>query len=292
MKKLIPGLVLLSGCITQVPIDKNYPGPEPRPVHEKIKKEIHQQTLTTKEKKHFTLSKIKLQERIDLEYYKTNENNPTIIVLPQLKGLDFLARYFATHFAKNDYNALFIRLNEQSKRLTVDNINDTVNNIIEDHIIALDWLEQNYNIEQLGVMGISSGGLTASILSGLEERIDAAILGVTGGDLPYIIMHSKVGTVQRIKKTALAKVNEENLYSYLQDLIEHDPLKYAKNIDARNVLMILANNDKCVPIKKGEELRKEIGYPRTIYLPTGHYTSAIYCPYLAREAVKFFNEKL
>jgi hypothetical protein len=56
--------------------------------------------------------------------------------------------------------------------------------------------------------------------------------------------------------------------------------------------MVLAAWDSTVPIKKGLELRRAMHKPETIFVASGHYTAAIYLPYLRYETVRFFKNRL
>jgi len=47
-----------------------------------------------------------------------------------------------------------------------------------------------------------------------------------------------------------------------------------------------------VPFKKGWELRKRMGRPETIILPTGHYSAVVCIPYLKLQSLEFLQRRL
>ena len=94
----------------------------------------------------------------------------------------------------------------------------------------------------------------------------------------------------------------------LEEQIKSDPKNYASHIDARNTLMILAVFDEVVKFHNGMKLRNEIGNPRTVFIPAGHLTSALFTQvypmlmpdervclfpfdYIESEAIAFYDER-
>jgi len=295
MKKLaLTGIIALglsSGCVTSVPLDSDYKGPQPKNL-EKICYDYSQKVISSTKKKNYVRKKIDIKSddsTIHIDYYDAGKDS-AVLVLPQLQGSDALSRYFARRFANKGLTSLIVRSEEQLRRdVKFNELNASMKRIVQDHLVVIDWLKKD--IDKIGVFGISMGGVTASILAGIEE-VDASLLGICGGDLPYILINSRERLIKSIRDEALTRIDKTELYKILKESFTHDPLKYAKHIDARNTLMIIAKRDKIVPTEKQEELRKMIGNPPAIYLPTGHYTSAIFIPYVANKAVRFFKEEL
>ena len=82
------------------------------------------------------------------------------------------------------------------------------------------------------------------------------------------------------------------LHNKLDHCIHCEPNAVAGYVDPKKVLLILGAFDTVVPIKKGLELRKKMGKPETILLPTGHYSTILFLPYIQRQCHKFFQRKL
>src|SRR5258706_6624109 len=126
------------------------------------------------------------------------------------------------------------------------------------------------------------GGIRAAFLAPLDSRIRAAVIGLAGGDLPYIIAHSKENGIVHRRTPYLERhgITQNEFEQELRATLACDPLTVAPSIDPHKVLLVLATFDACVPSKKGFELRRAIGKPETIIVPTGHYTALLYIPYV------------
>ncbi len=297
----------LAGCAKTVLLNPIYKGPKPSPENTFYPIGFTCKEKYVQKKKYYTKKKYVLTPKggspITIDYYDPPGKNPVIIVLPQLEGSDDLGRYFAKAFAEKNYTALVARSDFQAKldEIDLDAFDSIMKRMLVDHRVLIDWLEtQDVDIERLGVFGISLGGITATMLTGLDKRINAAVLGICGGDLPYIVLHSWENSIEKVRERTLTEIKsdpanshitKDELYGIFKDKITLDPLDYAEYIDARNVLMIIAMFDKVVPKKKGEELREKIGGPETIYLPTGHYTASLYIPYIKNKALKFYDDR-
>ena len=69
------------------------------------------------------------------------------------------------------------------------------------------------------------------------------------------------------------------------------PISYARYVDPRKVLLVLASYDTVVPIKKGIELKEKMGNPETIMLPAGHYSAVLSLPYIESQSMEFFEKR-
>ena len=309
MRIIFAGLAtfFISGCAKTVSLNPLYVGPKMPPESTFLPIEFTCIEEYARKKKLYIEKRFVLTPEggstMAIDYYDPYGIKPAIIVLPQFEGSDSLGRYFARAFAENNYTALVARSESQSKidDINLDDFDSVMAKIVMDHRVLIDWLEtQNVDVERLGVFGISLGGITATVLSGLDKRVKATVLGICGGDIPYILVHSWEDSIQKVKQRTIQEIkndsksmhiNEDELYEIFKDKITFDPLDYAEYLDARDVLMILAIFDKVVPRKKGEELRKKIGGPETIYLPTGHYSAFLYIPYIKNKALRFYDAR-
>jgi cephalosporin-C deacetylase-like acetyl esterase len=161
---------------------------------------------------------------------------------------------------------------------------------------ALDWVETRPELEAgaIGVFGVSMGGIRAAFLTPLDRRIRASVIGLAGGDLPHILTYSCEPGLSRRRGAYLKahQISLEEFHEGLKPVMTCDPLNVAPCVDPRKVLLVLGICDTAVPTKKGFELRKAMGKPETIIVPTGHYTALLYVPYIKAAALRFFHEKL
>jgi hypothetical protein len=236
---------------------------------------------------------------LELDYYRPPGTNRTavIVVLPIIGGGYPLEKLFCAFFARQGMSAVLVRRDPMKRTLDdLGEINDTLQQAAIDSRQAIDWVETRPELDpsRIGVFGISMGGIRAAFLTPLDARIRAAIIGLAGGDLPYVIAHSKERGIVRRREPYLQKhgLSLQEFEQELRTTLACDPLSVAPFIDPHKLLLVLATFDTAVPAKKGFELRRALGKPETIIVPTGHYTALLYLPYIKSACLQFFHEKL
>jgi len=167
--------------------------------------------------------------------------------------------------------------------------------------IALDWLQRQPGVDPnaLGSFGISYGGIKNTILAGVDKRLKANIFGLAGAEMATILSQSNLENLAEGRIIAMEK-NGWNLPEFEQDLqskLRTEPLRFTPYIDPKTTFLILARMDHTVPRKNGELLREALREPKTMYLPTGHYSGALFTgiaiyPYIENKALAFFDKHL
>lgn len=301
-----------SGCASIAP-DTLYRGPFPRP--DWIQKEFSDPTvwIASQEKKD-SFQQIVLtpknpletgQNPILMEFYPSpgSTPKPAILISPILGGKNREASHFARYLSQRGYHCLVVH---RPKDLTRDlqelnQLDDRLRQAVIRDRAALDWLcEQPFvNKNAIGSFGISYGGIKNVILAGVDERLKANVIALAGADMASIttgsnnkVMRRLLETLHRMGKTTDAEVEKE-----IRDTIHAEPLRFAPYIDPDRTLLILARGDRTVPRANGEILRKALGSPRTIYLPCGHYSAALFTgmfglPYVECVMKEFFDKQL
>jgi dienelactone hydrolase len=224
-------------------------------------------------------------------------NPPTIIILPMLGGSYPLERFFAKYFARHGLASVIVhREDYESTPATAPEVNKLFRQCVLDGKRAIDWLEtrREFDASRLGVFGISMGAIKGALLTPLDPRIDASVLAMPAGDLPYILSYTTERGIARRRSEVLKSrhISAEDLRIELGNEITCDPMRFAQYVDTSKVMLVLAAFDSTVPIKKGLELRAKMGKPQTIIVAAGHYTAALYLPYLRYRTVQFFKDRL
>ena len=303
--------MFLFGC-AHYAMNTHYIGPKPLP--EQIKEEfsyprshiLYEEKIIEKTD-YYTVKQITFASKktimpknhdIFINYYDLpgKKKTPVIMVLPILGGSYRIAKNFASYFSKNGYASLIVHRHEDRKILqNVEEIDRALKQMVFDLKQVIDWIEtqEDLDSEKIGVFGASMGGIKTSLISALDDRVDASVIALAAGDIPYLLTHSKEKGIIRKKKEFMKESNitHEEFYEKLGKRINCDPIRYAEYVNANNVLMILAVFDKIVPYSKGKELRDRIGRPETIFLLAGHYSAYPYMFYIKRESLEFFREK-
>jgi len=233
-----------------------------------------------------------------LDYYRPTGTNRTaiIVVLPIIGGGYPLEKFFCAYFARQGLAAVLVRRDRLRTPERLADIDGLLRQAAVDARQALDWAETRPELDsqRAGVFGISMGGIRAAFLTPLDPRIRASCIGLAGGDLPYIVTHSRERGITRRRRAYLDKqqISLQEFYEGLKPIMLSDPLNVAPAIDPSKVLLVLATFDRAVPSSKGFELRRAMGKPETIVLPTGHYTALLFVPYIKAACLRFFHEKL
>ncbi len=303
---LVPSIVTV-GCVSQQPLVQGYSGPQ-QPAAAVADRFTYQHspvsnnTSAFRRRPQYTVREITFSlnaensvgsELMRLEYYDLvgSEKTPVIVLLPVLNKWLIVSRYFARYFANQGYAAVVVD-RAVSMQEYLDHPETMIRQSVLEYRRVLDWVEQNpeHDLDNVGLLGISLGGINAVLVSALDERVDAVVAIMAGGDLPYIFENSSDRRVIRAGSNIMQRngLSRDEFASYLRQTIETDPLDVAPYIDARRVLMVLARSDTIVPFEKQEELRTRMGGPEALYLPTGHRTSAVFLPLLRRSAHRFF----
>lgn len=307
---LVSGIVLSCSC-TRYKCDPAYTGPAKR-TPEMLKyysyprQKIEAKVEKIAEKKRYIVLEIEFpsavnvfgKENIKFDYYMQKKEGkfPTALVLPISGGIDFSVRSFAKHFASNGFNCAVVHNREfdLEDTETAEEVENYFRQCVLDNRQVLDYLVQREEVDsdKLGCLGLSLGGIRASILAGVDERLKCAVIGLAGGSIADITVLSKEKEIKDyIDEMIEMGINPETIHAELSDKVITDPLKLARFADAREILMFTAMFDRVVPRKCCDQLRKDIGKPETVYLFAGHYSSFLYLPYAEMKSLDFFKKR-
>ncbi len=223
---------------------------------------------------------------------------PGVIVLHILGGDFDLARLFARALAGKGVNALFLKMpyygerqqpGDSTRMISVDP-HQTVkgmNQAVLDIRRAAAWLASREEVdpEQIGIMGISLGGITSALSVSIEPRFKKACLLLAGGDMGQVAWTSTEMAELRERWVAAGRTKEE-LFEILREV---DPVTYARPVEGRKILMLNASQDEVVPPACTESLWKAFGEPEIIWWDAGHYTAARYLGGGMMRVVDFFQ---
>ena len=241
---------------------------------------------------------VRTNRTLALDYYRPVGTNRTavILVLPIIGGGYPLEKIFCSYFARQGMAAVLVRRDRLKRTIDrLEEVDDILRQAAIDARQAIDWVETRRELDsaRIGVFGISMGGIRAAFLTPLDPRIRAAAIGLAGGDLPYIVTHSTESGLTRRRRSYLEKtgLNEPEFEKELQKIVNCDPLAVASAVDPGKVLLVIAAIDTAVPTSKQLELRRAMGRPETVFLPTGHYTALLFVPYIKSACLRFFKER-
>lgn len=326
--QLLMGLVLLpGGSCAPVGASRQYAGPKEMPTnllayYDYPKRPIEAKVETKAQKRQYDILQIEFpsainvfgNENIKIDYYVGTRDvrpdgldawvknppyqprRPMVLMLPISGGVDFSVESFARLFVRQGINCALVHNRRVKVRNTksAEEVEAYFRQTVFDNRQALDYLLTRADVDpnRIGCLGLSLGGIKTSLVAAVDDRIRCAVLGLAGGSMADIAMHSKEHGLEAYVRELLALgVEPALIYGELREKVRTDPLRLAPYLDARNTLLFLAGFDQVVPAWTGRQLRQAIGGPETVYLLAGHYTSFLYLPYAHWASLSFVKKK-
>ena len=239
-----------------------------------------------------------IKGRVKTHDLEANRKIPAILILPIMGGTQYqLESYFARALTKSGFATVILHRPDIKKEVRkLEDIDDLLRRSVRDAQILLDWLEVQPDVdaERLGLFGVSLGAIRGTMVLALDQRVRAAVLGLDGGDLPYILAHTREKGLVRERNKVLAENHwsVDELEQRLRQLITCEPLTVAPAVDPSRVLMVIAAFDHVIPPRTAWELRRKLGNPAAIQIFSGHYSAIVYAPYLRWKTGRFFEKQL
>ena len=303
-------VALVCSCVHHQ-CDPAYTGPKERSpeildYYSYPKRTIDAKVETLRDKRSYTIQRVEFPsavnvfgtENIKVDYYKQKKKGkfPTALVLPISGGIDFSVESFARHFASHGINCAVVhnRKVDLEKTKSAEEVEKYFRQTVLDNRQVLDYLVEREEVDanKLGCLGLSLGGIRASMLSGVDERLKCIVIGLAGGSIADITVHSGEKEIKDQMKVLIAKgATPAQVHTELSKKVITDPIRLAPYADARDVLMFIAMFDRVVPRKCGDRLWESCGKPEVVYLPSGHYGSFLFLPYAVAKSLDFFEEK-
>ncbi len=223
---------------------------------------------------------------------------PGVIVLHILGGDFDLARIFCRALASRGVAALFLKMPYYGERRQQDSPvrmismdpEETVRGMTQavlDIRQAASWLavQEEIDPEQLGIMGISLGGITGALAAGMEPRFSKVCLLLAGGDMGEVAWTSTEMAPLRKRWDESGRTKEE-LFTALKVI---DPVTYVRPLPGRKVLMLNASQDEVIPPACTRALWRAFGEPEIVWWNAGHYTAIRYLGSGLMRVVQFFE---
>lgn len=239
-----------------------------------------------------------IDDTVVLWWYKPPAPKGAIILLPILGGDYDVEKLFAEYYAKRGFHVL--RFERKSRvldpELGLEHTRAVLRATVIDVRRGIDWwlAQPDADRKRLGVCGISMGGFQSSLLMAVEDRIQAGVFLLNGGDFAGLILESEEGEVVEFRD-AVARRNgwtatelRERARAILHDV---EPLTYAPNIDPHRVLTMNPLFDRVVPYTHATAWWNAAHRPTRITVPTGHYSAILVAPRLMRQSAAFFTRQ-
>lgn len=312
-------ILSLCGCYS-LPLARNYSGPPERPhsladYYPADEQPSVVQVTSEKLDNDIVVTKHELASShgpISLLIYERagNVDDALVLVFPVLGGKkNLIEGYFARFLAQNGFNAAIVKRSDEFKKPeNFPRLEELMReNVIRDRL-ALNYMETTLHKKRFGAFGISRGAINVAMTAGTDPRLAYNVMFMGGTDIATVFEQTDQPRARMIirKIAAQRRVPESALFDEMRRNLKTDPKYLARYMDARDTLLILARFDHTVPFNRGMSLRRELGYPETIMLASGHYSSAIFTgiahdfavlppmlppSYVEAETLRFFQDR-
>ena len=124
----------------------------------------------------------------------------------------------------------------------------------------------------MGSFGISMGGVASVIAAAIEPRLKVHVAVLPGGSIADILITSKDRLLTKPRNRYLKENDMEldTMERLLREFITTDPVRLAPYVDPSSLLLFIAQFDRTIGRANSIRLRRALGYPTTVFLPTGH----------------------
>jgi cephalosporin-C deacetylase-like acetyl esterase len=222
---------------------------------------------------------------------------PVMIVIPTIMGTTVVEPDLAYNFCGGNIGTVIADVNDPTipSKMPAWGIEDRNSRwAIMALRTVIDMVEQMevFDRDRIGVMGVSLGGITAAMLSGVEpQRLKATVIVVAGGNMPFILSTSDNKDVAEFRNRRMRhmgindKIEYENI---LHNTIRFDPMHFVPNIDKNRVMMVAARRDTKVPYSTQKELFLALGKPEAVEYNAGHVETILEVTYFSFGSVMKF----
>ncbi|MEX0725440.1 MAG: alpha/beta hydrolase family protein [Planctomycetaceae bacterium] len=225
---------------------------------------------------------------------------PGCVVLHILGGEFPLSQMTANALARKGVAALFIKMPfygerrspNSPRRMIARDPRETVANMTQavlDIRRGAAWLSSRPEVDKtnLGVTGISLGGIMSALSAAGEPRFQNVAIYLGGGQLAEILWEMERPEAGDFRAQWIK--NGGSRESFLELVSPVDPAKYGHLLKSRRVLMVNALHDEIIPKESTLALWESIDQPEIVWLDAGHITAAAFLYGETERLCQFFT---
>jgi len=258
------------------------------------------------------------------EYYqpRTGSRSPLVILLHGVGDVSLLpCRWLARSLVGTGIACFVPRLAVHSSRMAragwrrIPNLSDdewfeVYRTAVVEVRQVVDWAERRAEIDEhrVAVLGVSFGGFISSIAMGVDDRITAGVLIVSGGNSGTIVQRARARAVHKGYRVTEAEytAGQQEYARYLGQVAErgfgdvspvrrsflNDPMTFAGRLRQRSVLMVNARWDEFIPREAVLDFWEACGKPAITWLPATHTAIWLWYPLIRKRIGGFLASAL
>lgn len=144
------------------------------------------------------------------------------------------------------------------------------------------------------VLGVSLGGMVATVLAALEPAIDAVAICLSGGDVGRLVLVSGESRVQHWVRWRheVDGIGDDGLRWELANYVRSDPIHFAAYVATDKVAFVSASLDEVAPRRHQDLLWEGLGRPQRFTVPLGHYSAVLALEWILDAVAGTFTARL
>lgn len=237
---------------------------------------------------------------VEFEWFESQRpgRRPAILFNPILGGQYPVERTVCRSLARRGFHVALIH--RKTLKISPEQDVSHLEHLLRQGLLRIrqvtDWMaaQERVDADRMGSFGISMGGMAGVMAAAIEPRLKAHVVALAGGGLPDILVYSHDKMIAKPRAAYLANnhMDLQTMETALRESIRTDPIRLAPYVDRQRVLLVIALADRTIGRRNALRLRQALGYPRTVFLPFGHYSSYLALPYLQRVGAQFLRREL
>lgn len=237
-------------------------------------------------------------ERIRFHLHRTDRaERPLVLLVPILAGGRDLMKILARQLVGKGYHAAWCE--RVAPALKPPQRGPQLEQLFRRTVLhqraLLAWLEEQEDPRPTltFALGVSMGGMVATVLAAVEPSLAGTALCMAGGDVPAIVIDSAETRIiswrnWRQEEDGLSGVP---LQQELQQHLLSDPGRIAPYVDTERVFVVATSFDAVVAPEYQKVLWEALGRPARLTVPLGHYTAALALNGIIKSIADFFDER-
>jgi len=207
---------------------------------------------------------------------KAQESSKAVIIIPPTGGTNYIDRSYAKQLCKQGFDVYILNgwTNDDEYDLELE----VHQRFYERGQRAIQIVLENINSSFIGILGTSVGAEHAAVAASNFSQIDSVFTIVGGAPISKIIAESSQEILATGRKERFSTYGFKSIDEYaaaIDKVFTLEPLKMNKVFLNKDIGMVLSSNDKIVPTKHQEELKK-FWKPRIeITLSTDHFYTVV-----------------
>ncbi|MBI3010947.1 MAG: prolyl oligopeptidase family serine peptidase [Candidatus Omnitrophica bacterium] len=237
---------------------------------------------------------------VEVEWFESKQlgRRPAILFNPILGGDYPLERGICRFFASHGFHVAMIH--RKTLKISPEHDASRLELLLRQGVLRIrqvvDWMETQEGVDprRLGSFGLSMGGIASVMAAAVEPRLRTHVVGLAGGSIADILLMSKDSLLTKPLNRYLERqqLDRAALERLLEEQVKTDPIRLAPYVDSRQLFLFIALADRTIGRANALRLWRALGRPQVVFLPTGHYTSYFFLPYVKRVSLRFFQRHL